>query len=72
MRSYAQTISPGRWDATNNMAKMICNHCRTVYETDATATHCSCGGALAVLLLDPQPAYPSRLAHPAGLLGRGT
>ena len=55
-----------------NMAKMICNHCRTVYETDATATHCSCGGALAVLLLDPQPAYPSRLAHPAGLLGRGT
>jgi len=26
MRSYAQTISPGRWDATDNMAKMICHH----------------------------------------------
>lgn len=43
--THTQTISPGRWDATTNMAKMICNRCRTVYETDATA-HCSCGGEL--------------------------
>ena len=60
MRSYAQAISPGRWDATNNMAKMICNHCRTVYETDATATHCSCGGELVAV---PRPRWRRRRGH---------
>jgi hypothetical protein len=56
-----ETISPGRWDATNNMAKMICNHCRTVYETDATATHCSCGGELVALPAGSwRPSLPRR------------
>jgi hypothetical protein len=52
--------SPGRWDATNNMAKMICNHCRTVYETDSTATHCSCGGELVAV---PWPWWRRRRGH---------